>query len=148
MSESCQAEVTTSFYRLVYHFLRAEHHRQLARFTDECRAFHEVGSTERDDNALICLASLQATDPEDMSAIQRSSAAHRRLQWFHWCTSPGRRGQIATIAFEADPALVAHLARNSLPIHIETRCGTVDFASPFNVKFWNGVRNRDDQLRS
>src|SRR6266852_3796764 len=31
-----------------YHFLRAEHHRQLARFTDECRAFREVGSTERD----------------------------------------------------------------------------------------------------
>jgi hypothetical protein len=70
----------------------------------------------RDDNALICLASLQAIDPEDMSAIQRSSAAHRRLQWFHRCTLPGRRRQIATTAFEADPGLFAHPARNSVSL--------------------------------
>ena len=90
----------------------------------------------------------QAAGPGGMSAIQRSSAAHRRLQWFHWCTSPGRRGQIATIAFEADPGLVAHPARNSLPTLHRDQMRTVDFASPFDVKFWNVVRNRNDQLGS
>jgi hypothetical protein len=62
----------------------------------------------------ICLASLRAVGPEDMLVIQDSSVAYLRLPQSSWCTSFCRTGQIATIAFEAGLALVAHRARISL----------------------------------
>ena len=79
-----------------------------ASVSKECRGFRTFATT-----ILICLASLQAVGLEDMSVIQHSSAAHRRLERFHRYTSPGQTGQIVTIWFEADPAPVAQLLIDS-----------------------------------
>lgn len=99
----------------------------------------------------ICLASLQAVGPEDMSVIQHSSAAHRRLERFHRYTLPGQTGQTVTMGLKLIPRLL--LVSNAtfdrfIQTNIKTRSGIVDFAAPFNVKLWNILRDRSEQLRS
>jgi hypothetical protein len=66
--------------------------------------------------------------------VQRSSAAHRRLERFHQYTSPGQTGQIVTICLKLIPRLL--LISNAtferfIQTNIKTRSGIGDFAAPF-----------------
>ena len=82
----------------------------LGAYAGECRALPVMLQRQYLFVWLLC----ELLTLEDMLVIQHSSVASPRLPQSSWCTSCWGTGQIATIAFEAGLALVAHRARISL----------------------------------
>jgi hypothetical protein len=97
---------------------------------------------------LVCSASLRAVGPEDMSVTQHSSSpslvslVHITRSGVANCDHWGLK-LISRLLF-----IVHATFDRFVQTYIETSCGTVDFAPPFNVESWDIVRNRNDQLRS